>query len=201
MCTCSRPAADRAGFLAAAGRADQSARGDKRQEKQPRQPQQCPAENQADGGRRQGIPEPAQGGEKAAPPAVRLGGGDPFQHPFPAFQPPKSDAHARQPHPRGGGQHDEGDARLRQGAHGAGHHPGVIFARQGQPAAMHQGKEGGQQLAADGGENGRQSQNPAPFKQGGEQQAQQDERRRQGAAQVVQQLPLVQAGKAEGGMP
>ena len=34
-----------------------------------------------------------------------------------------------------------------------------------------------------------------------EQQAQQDERRRQGAAQVVQQLPLVQAGKAEGGMP
>ena len=66
---------------------------------------------------------------------------------------------------------------------------------------MHQGKEGGQQLAADGGENGRQSQNPTPFKQGGEQQAQQDERRRQGAAQVVQQLPLVQAGKAEGGMP
>lgn len=66
---------------------------------------------------------------------------------------------------------------------------------------MHQGKEGGQQLAADGGENGRQSQHPAPFKQGGEQQAQQDERRRQGAAQVVQQLPLVQAGKAEGGMP
>ena len=34
-----------------------------------------------------------------------------------------------------------------------------------------------------------------------EQQAQQDERRRQGAAQVVQQLPLVQAGEAEGGMP
>ena len=104
---------------------------------------------------------------------------------------------------RCGGKHRQGIPRLSQRPHRPGKHPGIIPAAQSHPASLKQGEQRGKQVSPHRRKQSGQSQKlPRPSaEEGGGQQAEQADRRRDRPAEVVGQLPFVQPGEGKGAVP